>query len=43
MIRTHTEDGPRPRVGVKPPPRGAVGGCPVRCATRTKQSERAAR
>ncbi len=27
MIRFQTQDSPRPRVGVKPPPMGAVGGC----------------
>ena len=35
MIFIRSEDSPRPRVGVKPPPGGAVGGCPVRCAPRT--------
>ncbi len=35
MTFIRSEDSPRPRVGVKPPPGGAVGGCPVRCATRT--------
>ncbi len=28
MSRHRHEDSPRPRVGVKPPPGGAVGGCP---------------
>ncbi len=28
MPQTSTKDSPRPRVGVKPPPGGAVGGCP---------------
>ncbi len=27
MMRSQTQDSPRPRVGVKPPPGGAVGGC----------------
>ena len=27
MIRFQTQDSPRPRVGVKPPPMGEVGGC----------------
>ncbi len=30
MTRHQHEDSPRPRVGVKPPPGGAVGGCPGR-------------
>lgn len=29
LVRRKTEGGPRPRVGVKPPPGGAVGGCPA--------------
>ncbi len=40
MTRLPTQDCPRPRVGVKPPPGGAVGGCPARCATRTTGIER---
>jgi hypothetical protein len=28
MMVIPTQDSPRPRVGVKPPPEGAVGGCP---------------
>ncbi len=30
MIRFQTQDSPRPRVGVKPPPWEAVGGCPCK-------------
>ena len=41
MIRFETKDSSRPRVGVKPPPGGAAGGCPVRYATRTEQADRA--
>ncbi len=38
MMTHPTEDSPRPRVGGKPPPGGAVGGCPRRWRGRSRMS-----